>query len=645
MRRFIKAASLIIYLLPLSAYAQESEPKDTGEYSERIESTVITAGRMPVFLGKSPRMVTVLDSLAISGIPAGTINDILKYAVGVDVRQRGAEGIQTDISIRGGTCEQIAVLLDGINIGDPQTGHNTVDFPVPVSEIERIEILEGPAARTYGTSSLLGAINIVTKSGSSRGKELRLEAGTKGLFSASAAVRNLGGKIKNSLSAGFSRSDGYSRNQEGGLNTDFKKIKAFYKGKADTGPMLLRWHAGLSVKDFGSSTFYSPKYDNQFEHTAKLFTALQGEAKGKLHLRPRIYWNYSEDRFELFRGSPDKYPFNYHRTNVTGGNIDGWLETSLGKTAYGMEIRREAIASTNLGDPLDKKIKVRGKDAYYVVGLHRTDLSFFLEHNITFGKFSFSGGAGISKNTGNDEGFKIYPGIDATYNISRNLKIYASYNSSLRMPSFTELYYSVGGYKADKNLKAEKMQAVDAGLKYLGKGVRIVGSLYYHKGKDMIDWIRDLSIADAPWQSVNHAEINSLGYEATVRLEPEVLLGKPSCPLKSLSIAYAHIHQDKKAEANIQSYYSLEYLRNKIVAQAELLFPGNIMLNLGYRWHDRIGSSNYKPYSLVDCKVSRDFGQKTLYIEANNLLNAEYFDHGNIPQPGIWVKIGAIFRL
>jgi iron complex outermembrane receptor protein len=72
-------------------------------------------------------------------------------------------GAQTDVSIRGGNDEQITILLNGINICDPQTGHNAFDLPVDLSDIERIEVLEGPAGRIYGTSSLLGAINIVTR--------------------------------------------------------------------------------------------------------------------------------------------------------------------------------------------------------------------------------------------------------------------------------------------------------------------------------------------------------------------------------------------------------------------------------------------------------------------------------------------------
>ena len=168
---------------------------------EQLEGIVVTANRLPSFLGESVRIVTVLDSLAISTIPASNINDLLKFAVGVDVRQRGPEGVQTDISLRGGTCEQIAVLLDGICISDPQTGHNSADFPVPVSEIERIEILEGPAARTYGTSSLLGAINIVTRKAARTGAEVRLGGGSFGLASGSVSVRAAGRKVRSALSA------------------------------------------------------------------------------------------------------------------------------------------------------------------------------------------------------------------------------------------------------------------------------------------------------------------------------------------------------------------------------------------------------------------------------------------------------------
>ena len=149
----------------------DEETSDTTRIAEKeatLDDVEVTGSRAPLALGQAARMVTVLSREDIQAAPVQSINDLLKMAVGVDVRQRGPIGAQTDVSIRGGTSEQITILLNGINICDPQTGHNAFDFPCDISDIERIEVLEGPAGRVYGTSSLLGAINIVTKSGERR---------------------------------------------------------------------------------------------------------------------------------------------------------------------------------------------------------------------------------------------------------------------------------------------------------------------------------------------------------------------------------------------------------------------------------------------------------------------------------------------
>ena len=137
-----------------------------------LDEVSVTGSRAPLTKSQAARMVTVLDRADIAQAPVQSVNDLLKYAVGVDVRQRGPMGAQTDISIRGGTSEQVILLLNGINICDPQTGHNTMDLPVDLSDIVRIEVIEGPAGRIYGTSSMAGAINIVTKKGGER-REVR----------------------------------------------------------------------------------------------------------------------------------------------------------------------------------------------------------------------------------------------------------------------------------------------------------------------------------------------------------------------------------------------------------------------------------------------------------------------------------------
>ena len=609
--------------------------------TETIDSVKVTATRIPVALQSTARIVTLLDSMTIASTPAETVNDLLKYTLGVDVRQRGAMGMQTDISIRGGTYSQVAVLLDGINITDPQTGHNSFDFPVNICDIERIEVLEGPASRVYGTSSLLGAVNIVTRKETGNAATVSLEGGSFRSLGATASVGLVHKGGFNSISAGYQRSDGFSRNAAGGLNGDFGAFKAFWHGGHEFSRRSVRWQAGVSNKDFGSSTFYSARYDDQFEHTLKAFASVKSEGKGRMHFSPALYWNHGEDRFELFRNAPDKYPFNHHRTNVAGANMNFRLESSLGETAFGAEARHERIVSTNLGDRLDNPRGV------YVCGLARTAFNVFLEHHVSVGRLSASAGLTAVYNTGNREGMKVFPGIDANFRISDALRLYASYNTSYRMPTFTELYYSVGGHLADPNLKAEKLRALEGGLKYLGRGIRATASVYYNRGYDLIDWIRDASVGDdAPWTSVNHTRLNTLGQEVSVRLALPELFGTERMVLRSVSLGYSHQSQDKQLEEHLRSLYSLEYIRHKVVVQADFRLWDKLSADLSWRYVDRnTGSVLMKPYSLLDTKLSYDFTHLNLYLRANNVMNRTWYDFGDIPQPGLWIMAGASCKL
>jgi iron complex outermembrane receptor protein len=631
----MKRIALFIALLSATAVASAQSR------TEAIDSVKVTATRVPVALHSSARIVTLLDSLTIASAPAETVNDLLKYALGVDVRQRGAMGMQTDISIRGGTFDQVAVLLDGINITDPQTGHNSFDFPVNICDIERIEVLEGPAARVYGTSSLLGAVNIVTRKPAGSAATASLEGGSFRSLGTTASVEigHRGGF--NSVSASYQRSDGFSRNAAGGLNGDYGAVKAFWHGGHNFGRRSLHWQAGVSSKDFGSSTFYSAKYDDQFEHTLKTFASIRSEGKGALHFTPALYWNHGEDRFELFRNAPEKYPFNYHKTDVAGANLDFRVDSRWGETAFGAEARHERIVSTNLGERLADPRGV------YVCGLSRTAFNLFLEHHVALGRLSASAGLTTVYNTGNGEGVKLFPGIDANFRISNSLRIYASYNTSYRMPTFTELYYSVGGHRADPNLAAEKLRALEGGLKYLGHGIRATGTVYYNRGYDLIDWIMDTSAGeDAPWTSMNHTRLNTLGQEVSLRLTLPEMLGKADFFFRSLSLGYSHQSQDKPLEAHLRSLYSQEYIRHKVVVQADFRLWDNLAIDLSWRYVDRnTNSSLLTPYALLDAKLSYDFPHLNLYLRANNLLDRAWYDFGDIPQPGIWLMAGISCKL
>ena len=608
---------------------------DTPDKEATLDNVEVTGSRAPLALGQAARMVTVLTRDEIQAAPVQSINDLLKMAVGVDVRQRGPIGAQTDIGIRGSTSEQITILLNGINICDPQTGHNAFDLPCDVSDIVRIEVLEGPAARVYGTSSLVGAINIVTRDVRCQKAEVRVEGGSFGYLSAAGRASING----HSLSASFTRSDGYSRAKSGALNADYSGGKAFYHGTYESEQVRLRWHTGLSTKGFGSNTFYSAKFDEQYEKTTKLFTALQGETTGWLHFRPAIYWNRSYDRFELIRGDESKVPFNHHRTDVFGINLNSYFDWSAGRTAFGAEFRNEDIVSGNLGEPLNNP------HGDYKYGLNRSNLSFHLEHNILLKRFTLSAGFVAVKNTWNEMPFTLYPGIDASLRLGDHWKVYASYNSSLRMPSFTELYYSVGGHKADKYLKPEEMQAVEGGVKYSSRWLTAQASIFHHHARNMIDWVMDTREADPVWQSVNHTKVNTLGEEISLSMDLANIIHLPS---SILHLAYCHLHQQKQEGDYLQSQYSLEYLRHKLTAQLRMHLTESLDLTLGYRWQDLMGQyttidgevKDYHPYSIVDARLSWTKDTYSIYVEGNNLTSHRYVDYGNVPQPGCWITTG-----
>lgn len=621
-----------------------------------LDEVSVTGTRAPLTVSQQARMVTVLSREDIQAAPVQSVNDLLKYAVGVDVRQKGALGALTDVSIRGGNSEQITVLLNGINICDAQTAHNTFDFPVDISEIERIEVLEGPAGRVYGTSSLLGAINIVTKTPPSSSLSARIEGGSYGYLAAGARANIAQGRWNNQLSGSFTRSDGYLRNKANRLNADYKTSKAFYQGNYNDSQIAVRWHAGMSVKDFGANTFYAAKYDDQFEHTFKTFTALQAENKqGKFHIRPSIYWNRSMDRFELFRGAPQKYAYNYHRTDVYGVNLNAYFDWSLGRTAFGAELRHEELVSTNLGEKLERPHHIHGTDRNYTNGINRTNLQFVLEHNIILSRFTLSAGVIAVKNSQADMNMRIYPGIDASYRMGNAWKVYASYNTSLRMPSFTELFYSVGGHKADKHLKPEELSALEAGLKYNAHGISGKTSIFYNQQKNLIDWISDgtLDANGSPlWKSVNFGRINVVGVEASLSFDCRTLMPSQRF-LKQFSLAYCYLNQNEKEHKGITSKYVLEYVKNKMVANLQLNLWRTLDLGLNYRLLHRMGGyidtsnqrHNYATYGILDARLSWNTGKWTAFAAANNLLNRTYVDYGNVPQPGTWITAGVSIQM
>ena len=324
-----------------------------GGKAYELDAVSVTGSRAPMTVEQSPKIVSVITRDDIHRAAAQTINDVLKLATGVDVRQRGGFGVQTDISINGGTFDQITILLNGVNISNPQTGHNASDFPVALADIDHIEVLEGAASRVFGTSAFNGAINIVTKKAKNDGVSASVEGGSFGSFGAQ-------GRVQTAFETGkwtqaYSVSGGYKRSDGGTENSDFEKGQGYgnlsfsYDQRFDIIAQL-----GIATQSYGANTFYSAKYNNQYEKTdhgmASLNLSLHNQEK-TWEIAPQFYYNKFKDHYQLIRGMAGaKAGENYHDLDVYGGGLNANVAWALGKTAVGFDINKECIYSTALGE-------------------------------------------------------------------------------------------------------------------------------------------------------------------------------------------------------------------------------------------------------------------------------------------------------
>lgn len=633
---------------------------DTGE--EKDLETVTVAGTLaPLTALQAARIVTVLGRSDIEQAGAQSVNDLLKLAAGVDVRQRGGFGIQTDISIDGGNFDQITILLNGVNISNPHTGHLSSDFPVSISDIERIEVLEGAASRVYGGQSFGGAVNIVTRHSGKNSVEVAAEGGSFGTANAEARGELSKGRWHNSISGGGGRSDG------GSANSSWKKGQAFYHGSWEGDALSLSWQTGFSKKAYGANTFYSAAYPDQYERNERYIISVSGETKGKLHLTPQAYWNRTYDNFELVHNN--RFGENFHQTDVYGIKVGAHTNWRAGRTAVAADIRQEGILSTSLGQELEEHqyVNVRGeKDIRYTKQDDRTSVSFNLEHNILLERWTVSAGVMANMTTSTDHKYRFYPGIDVAYRPARHWKLFLSYNKGFRLPSFTELYYKSATHTGNKGLKAEVNRSLQVGSQFVSHGISAQARLFYHRGKGMIDWV--MYSEDDTYHSAAF-DLDNLGAQAQMKMDFPEMTSRDSW-VRNLNLGYTYITQTRHDDVNVfKSNYAMEYLRHKFTSTLCHKIVGRLAATWSLRWQDRTGGyipygetyidpatgflraeatgtfTKYSAYATLDIKIQWTSPHYELYVKGANVTNRKYYDLACVQQPGAWIMAGARWKM
>jgi len=633
----------------MSAHAVSVEPVErimTQLSSDSIppmelDEVVVTASRVDLPLNLTAKQVTIISSREIERAPVRSIEDLLNYVAGVDILQRGPHGVQADISLRGGSFDQTAILLNGINLTNPQTGHYSFDIPVNLSDIERIEIVQGPSSLVYGASAFAGGVNIITKKETHSNASLKLEGGMHGLFGADGRRAYKTAHVLHTLSAGYKRSDGYIR------NSDYNIANLLWQSRFDINGSHIDMQAGLNDKAYGANTFYTAAYPNQFDKTRGLFLSVKGETSGRLKLIPHFYWSRHYDEFQLIRegtpGVPAWYTdHNHHRSEVFGMNLNMQYASALGITSFGGEFRNEGILSNVLGRPMEDTI------GRYTKSDNRTNISYFLEHNFILDKFTLSLGGLLNYNTAIVNKFDFYPAMNASFRAKDNLSFYASWNKATRMPTFTELYYTTATHIGNIDLEAEQSEAFEVGIKYTYPMLRGSVAAFRMKGKNMIDWVK--TSPDALWESGNHTQLDKKGFEASLSFNLKEGFDTNQ-PFQSFSLGYMYIHQNK-VEGDLISNYTLNHLRHKLTASLHHEVVKNLTLSWHFRWQERVGAYvqyvdlqpgervEYTPFGLLDVKANYNRRHIDLFVNANNIFNTTHVDFGNIPQPSFWLTGG-----
>ena len=595
---------LLLLILVFVSFEPISAQQDS---LHEMNEVVVSAARVPLTFSDLARTVIVLDQSTISAMSTDNIQDLLKYVGGVDLKLRGAEGVQGDISIRGGTSEQTLILIDGIKLSDPQTSHHNLNLPVTLENIERIEILKGQGSRIYGPNAFSGAVNIITKKERLPSLGISMLGGEHNLFETNFSASYPVGITNNTVSVSKKKSDGYT------FNTAFDITNFFLQQSTELGGNNINVMFGYDDKKFGANSFYSNLFPNQWEHTTtKLLAGTADLQAGILILSPKVYWRRNDDDFFLDHNRPD-WNRNIHQTNSYGGEIQSSVKSSIGTTTFGGEFAEDEIASTNIGDHT------------------RTKGGFFAEQVIEPLK-NFSSSFGIFAYNYSGIGWKFWPSIDAAYHLSDQAKIYGSIGRAFRMPTFTDLYYVSPANIGNPNLIYEETTNYELGFSFLESFIDAGMSVFLNDGHNLIDWVRNTD--SAPWTVQNVANVKTYGVELNTTVDLRKLLENPI--LRTVGVSYTYLTANRQT-GNYQSKYLLDHLNHQLIVNLTNTLPLGILQSWSFRYEDR---QNYQSHFLLDTQLTKHFSDFELLFRANNLFNKTYSDFPGVLLPGRWLSVG-----
>ncbi len=548
----------------------------------------------------------ILKETDIQKLPVQNVTGLFQFIPGVQAQSRGYSHVQTDLSLRGSSFEQVTVYVDGIPVNDPQTGHHHADLPVPVSDIERIEIITGPAAAVLGASNIGGIVHIHTKKAYGQETRLSLSHGMHNTSHIQLGQSFQTGSVWHRIKSEAGRSDGYR------FDSDYKTYTVAYSNYLPLQNHELRGYVGYSNKAFGANNFYADF--PSFEKTKAVIGTINGRftLSEKSQLRASVYQKWHDDDFILDFENPQLYHAR-HQTFTRGLNLQSYHHV-FAKTvfAFSTEIREELLQSHEMGDHSNEMYSLSAEFVSRLADkwlLHSSLKSMFSDQ---YGKL-------------------INPSFQIGYYLSENVTFRISSGRVFRTPSFTERYYHSPANIGDPNLKPETGWIHEVTLALAKHYLTVEPAIFFRQEYNRVEWIRYR--ASDPWKAVNFKQASVSGVEIRFRSHhlPVTLYGSMTGLLNQSSFY-------QKAETK----YPFNTLNLQALTACMWHMPCGLYQTLIMRYSDY---KDFDSYLIFDTTISRDIKHGRVFLELTNIFNTDYEEIRGLPMPGFAWLVGFQYHL
>ena len=607
----------------------------------------IVSGRLGLSEARTGRNVTVIRADAIQQMPVNSIDELLRYLPFMEIQSRGAFGVQSDILMRGGTFNQMLVLLDGMRVNDPLTGHFNSYITVSVVELDRLEVYRGPASTVYGADAVRGVVNIITKNFLPGKAEDRLEGRVEAWYGQYELIRsNTGfnlnkGKWKLGAGISYNASAGHPLASDS-LRGDFRLGTVSMSIAVDLSENIqLAVRSAYDNRLFNARYFYTNSpWDLSREQVKRWWNQLQLKLKlgTSNSLTLQAAYVSTTDSF-LFNPA---FPANLHETRYQQYQANHLYQSATGlRIASGVQVDHRGIVSNDRGDR-----------THFHPGIY-TMLSYTLPVEL-----SVSGGLRLDY----DEvyGIELMPQVNLAYKAG-NWIFRGSAGRTIRSPDFTERFISTGlegplapgRNMGNPFLVAERAWSLDAGFdRRLGQDVKLGMTGFYRFSRDLIDYIitpaedipggYNLIPGEEYFFAQNIGLLNTWGLESWLSgqhsLQKETVIdwGLSYQGLLSLS------------DSAIVSKYLSAHARNLIQARIGIrtsLF--NLQMHTMYKNRDaemarEINQALTPDYMIWNLRADAYLLKRSLVLslQVNNLFNRHYSDILGASMPGRWILGG-----